>query len=576
MRRLMDIDIPISPTLLPCTTTILPEQSTSGIIQPPIAAPLLPPFTQSATRTGSDRDTLIASAWDEKGLLNATGHEFHESLEAIKQKKPLQDMLNSCEVWFLKSATLEQLRDTLVNYWYPDFIDEPQADSLPPTVNLSCPLALNMMPNVHHPPICHLAHALGHISLEDNDEMLLINEFDVDGANADEECVQRPLRKNEIKNPIVDEDSLLALWICKEQEVKDPGLAHKHLATSIIVWNAIKNRMDEALERVRNGLMPDEDAPDIIANTFLMEVMQEQLDEIGLGFLQHWELQSVCGAAIFELCPKSALFKLPALANQEVQTWMKTTFWTELSALQAAAGSSVYLAWIQNEALWQALEENWCLQQDQKLQMEKLIQMLQQQTVSQVDLVLPPAAAFTQPGIQILRAVGPWLATNPQAEIHSLGPELLLECWKPLKSLDQYDLEGLWEYTLGEWVCDAADVQTGVKLPLHLVEQYFQSKWHNTSTTIPEWIHSQSISCHVSPKIVIDELKKMHHTLDGKCKGLNALMKEVKKLHFEMSQQLQDFHRNLALYHLLCPVFDVKKKCRAPPLDPQRKRKKPA
>lgn len=26
----------------------------------------------------------------------------------------------------------------------------------------------------------------------------------------------------------------------------------------------------------------------------------------------------------------------------------------------------------------------------------------------------------------------------------------------------------------------------------------------------------------------------MHHTLDGKCKGLNALMKEVKKLHFEM------------------------------------------
>lgn len=101
-------------------------------------------------------------------------------------------------------------------------------------------------------------------------------------------------------------------------------------------------------------------------------------------------LNHQCGAAIFELCPKSALFKLPALANQEVQTWMKTTFWTELSALQAAAGSSVYLAWIQNEALWQALEENWCLQQDQKLQMEKLIQMLQQQTV-----VLSPTQGFS-------------------------------------------------------------------------------------------------------------------------------------------------------------------------------------
>ena len=42
-----------------------------------------------------------------------------------------------------------------------------------------------------------------------------------------------------------------ALRIRKEQEAKDPGLAHKRLATSIIVWDAIKNRMDEALERVR-------------------------------------------------------------------------------------------------------------------------------------------------------------------------------------------------------------------------------------------------------------------------------------------------------------------------------------
>jgi hypothetical protein len=42
-----------------------------------------------------------------------------------------------------------------------------------------------------------------------------------------------------------------ALRIRKEQEAKDPGLVHKRPATSIIVWDAIKNRMDEALERVR-------------------------------------------------------------------------------------------------------------------------------------------------------------------------------------------------------------------------------------------------------------------------------------------------------------------------------------
>lgn len=46
------------------------------------------------------------------------------------------------------------------------------------------------------------------------------------------------------------------------------------------------------------------------------------------------------------------------IANREVQMWMKTTFRTELSVLQAAAGSSVDLARIQNEALRQALEEN--------------------------------------------------------------------------------------------------------------------------------------------------------------------------------------------------------------------------
>lgn len=58
-----------------------------------------------------------------------------------------------------------------------------------------------------------------------------------------------------------------------------------------------------------------------------------------------------CGAAIYELCPQLALFKLPALANRDVWTWMKTTFQTELAALCTAAGSSMDLAWLQNDIL---------------------------------------------------------------------------------------------------------------------------------------------------------------------------------------------------------------------------------
>jgi hypothetical protein len=42
-----------------------------------------------------------------------------------------------------------------------------------------------------------------------------------------------------------------ALRIRKEQDAENTSLARKRPATSVIVWDAIKNRMDEALERVR-------------------------------------------------------------------------------------------------------------------------------------------------------------------------------------------------------------------------------------------------------------------------------------------------------------------------------------
>jgi hypothetical protein len=42
-----------------------------------------------------------------------------------------------------------------------------------------------------------------------------------------------------------------ALRIRKEQDAQDPELAQKRPATTVIVYDAIKTRMDEALERVR-------------------------------------------------------------------------------------------------------------------------------------------------------------------------------------------------------------------------------------------------------------------------------------------------------------------------------------
>ncbi|KAJ7433473.1 hypothetical protein FB451DRAFT_1472227, partial [Mycena latifolia] len=134
------------------------------------------------------------------------------------------------------------------------------------------------------------------------------------------------LAKNEIQDGIIDEHALLlfikyhaerekrtrkgvpipgthvgashlkkmffgALRIRKEQDAADPDLARDRPATTVIVFDAIKTRMDEALERVRNGLDEGEDAPDILANTFLSEVTKDQLDRIGLGFLAHRHLR---------------------------------------------------------------------------------------------------------------------------------------------------------------------------------------------------------------------------------------------------------------------------------------------
>ncbi|KAJ7221670.1 hypothetical protein GGX14DRAFT_333046, partial [Mycena pura] len=84
-----------------------------------------------------------------------------------------------------------------------------------------------------------------------------------------------------------------ALHVRKEQEAADPTLPRRRPGVTVHVWDLLKARMDAALQRVRGGLDTVEDAPDIIANTFLHDISDKQLEEIGLGFLKHRELPSV-------------------------------------------------------------------------------------------------------------------------------------------------------------------------------------------------------------------------------------------------------------------------------------------
>lgn len=105
------------------------------------------------------------------------------------------------------------------------------------------------------------------------------------------EFVDQAIKKNHISDDIVDEHSLLVFIkysaerpkrnrrgedipgtfigasqlkklffgvsrIRKEQDASDFSLKDRRPVTSVIVWDAIKNRMDEALERVRDGHWP--------------------------------------------------------------------------------------------------------------------------------------------------------------------------------------------------------------------------------------------------------------------------------------------------------------------------------
>jgi hypothetical protein len=97
-----------------------------------------------------------------------------------------------------------------------------------------------------------------------------------------------------------------------------------------------------------------------------------------------------CAAALYQVRPNSALFRLPALCHAGVQEWMRTTFPAELCVLQANAGSPIDLARIQNEALRLSLEEVRSLLGAQYSQLKQLISMVQRRTA-----VLSPSKGYS-------------------------------------------------------------------------------------------------------------------------------------------------------------------------------------
>ena len=97
-----------------------------------------------------------------------------------------------------------------------------------------------------------------------------------------------------------------------------------------------------------------------------------------------------CGAAIFQICPESPIFRLPAFMNDDVKNWMKTEFPQNLILLKSQAGDPIEIERIQNDILRQAFNNVSTLLSKQTLQIKILTEKLDRRTS-----VLSPTKSFS-------------------------------------------------------------------------------------------------------------------------------------------------------------------------------------
>ena len=102
------------------------------------------------------------------------------------------------------------------------------------------------------------------------------------------------------------------------------------------------------------------------------------------------KLPNQCAAALYQVRPSSALFRLPALACNDVREWMSKEYPSQLAILQAKQGSPVDLEHMQNAILRRSLEELRALQAESNMQIHKLTQLIECRTQ-----VFSPAKAYS-------------------------------------------------------------------------------------------------------------------------------------------------------------------------------------
>ncbi|KAJ7231956.1 hypothetical protein C8J57DRAFT_1250827 [Mycena rebaudengoi] len=152
--------------------------------------------------------------------------------------------------------------------------------------------------------------------------------------------------------------------------------------------------------------------------------------------------------AIYQVQPKSALFKLPALQNPDVRNWMSSVFPVDLKRLKDSEKEPLDLARIQNEALRLSLEEVRVQLVQQTRILERMKQKFERRTA-----VFSPAKGYSNEAYVHSGAANlVWPPIFGQKyvawpEIFSLihDPQSLFGVWKPSKSLNEMTFTEVWK-----------------------------------------------------------------------------------------------------------------------------------
>ncbi|EIW62287.1 uncharacterized protein TRAVEDRAFT_35644 [Trametes versicolor FP-101664 SS1] len=344
-----------------------------------------------------------------------------------------------------------------------------------------------------------------------------------------------------------------------------------------------------------------------------------------VGTTNHWKMVVglrphlfLCAAALYQVRPGSPIFRLPALAHDDVKLWMKTEFPSQILTLDASVGDPISVERLQNVLLRQSLQHVVVLLQGQRREVAHLHAVIDRRTAAfsppridittsheptrtrgmvlqfdlsrqlsllqlepsvfvdaqtrtrqdsgvyeaedstlrafvapspaspilgrqrtEVDLVLPPSAAFTSPGQPLrLPNFGKGSVTWEAVFGSIRQPSYLWDVWRPSRTLDRSTIQDLWDcYNTGEIMRDEGGAPVAMKPPLRLVEQRFLSTWWKTAAArkawqrlreIPEWIENTAkVQC-LTPEDAIALLEERRHSKGpAGSKGLSTLVSEL-------------------------------------------------